>query len=114
MAAAADALPEDIDALKAALIAARALASQAAQQLDETAAELAAARAAASEDKARIVHLKLQIAKLQRQLFGARSERTGRLIDQLELQLEELETRSARMRSPPRSPPRSLGSGRRP
>ena len=91
MAAAADALPEDIDALKAALIAARALASQAAQQRDETAAELAAARAAASEDKARIVHLKLQIAKLQRQLFGTRSERTQRLIDQLELQLEELE-----------------------
>src|SRR5918999_1347875 len=44
MAAAADALPEDIDALKAALIAARALASQAAQERDETAAELAAAK----------------------------------------------------------------------
>ena len=91
MAAAADPLPEDIDALKAALIAARALASQAAQERDETAAELAAARATASEDKARIAHLKLQIAKLQRQLFGTRSERTRRLIDQLELQLEELE-----------------------
>ncbi len=91
MAAAADALPEDIDALKAALIAARALARQAAQERDETAAELAAARATASEDKAQIAHLKLQIAKLQRQLFGTRSERTQRLIDQLELQLEELE-----------------------
>src|SRR5918999_312305 len=91
MAAAADALPEDIDALKAALIAARALASQAAQERDETAAELAAARATASEDKAQIAHLKLQIAKLQRQLFGTRSERTQRLIEQLELQLEELE-----------------------
>jgi transposase len=91
MAAAADALPEDIDALKAALVAARALASQAAQERDETAAELAAARATASEDKAQIAHLKLQIAKLQRQLFGTRSERTQRLIDQLELQLEELE-----------------------
>jgi outer membrane murein-binding lipoprotein Lpp len=50
MAAAADALPEDIDALKAALVAARALASQAAQERDETAAELAVARATASED----------------------------------------------------------------
>ena len=95
MAAAADALPEDIDALKAALIAARALASQAAQERDETVAELAAARATASEDKARIVHLKLQIAKLQRQLFGTRSERTQRLIDQLELQLEELEAHAS-------------------
>jgi transposase len=91
MAAAADALPDDIDALKAALVAARALASQAARERDETAAELAAARAMASDDKARIAHLKLQIAKLQRQLFGTRSERTRRLIDQLELQLEELE-----------------------
>lgn len=67
MAAAADALPDDIDALKAALVAARALASLAAQERDETAAALTAARAAASDDKARIVHLKLQIAKLQRQ-----------------------------------------------
>ena len=91
MVAAAAPLPEDIDTLKAALVAARILASQAAQERDEAAAELAAARAAASEDKARIAHLKLQIAKLQRQLFGTRSERTRRLIDQLELQLEELE-----------------------
>ena len=52
---------------------------------------MAAARATASEDKAQIAHLKLQIAKLQRQLFGTRSERTQRLIEQLELQLEELE-----------------------
>ena len=54
-------------------------------------AELAAARARASDDQALIAHLKLQIAKLQRQLFGPHSERTRRLLDQLELQLEELE-----------------------
>jgi hypothetical protein len=38
-----------------------------------------------------IVHLKLQIAKLRRERFGSSSERTVRLLDQLELQLEELE-----------------------
>jgi transposase len=37
------------------------------------------------------VHLKLQIEKLNRDRYGPRSERTSRLLDQLELQLEELE-----------------------
>ena len=34
---------------------------------------------------------KLQIAKLQRQVYGQRSERSARLIDQLSLDFEELE-----------------------
>jgi hypothetical protein len=34
----------------------------------------------------------LQIAKLTRQLYGQRSERTVRLLDQMELALEELES----------------------
>src|SRR5437868_13545500 len=50
-----------------------------------------AARAQLSADQALIAHLKLQIEKLTRERFGQRSERTARLIDQLELQLEELE-----------------------
>ncbi len=75
---------EDVEALRAALAAAEARA-------DEAEAELAAARAQTSDDQAQIAHLKLQIAKLQRQLFGTRSERTQRLLDQLELRLEELE-----------------------
>jgi transposase len=69
--------PEEIAALRAALAAAQA--------------ELAVARAQASDDQAQIAHLKLLIAKLQRQLFGPHAERTRRLLDQLELQLEELE-----------------------
>jgi transposase len=72
-----NALPDDIEALKAALIVAQA--------------EAAAARAQLSADQALIAHLKLQIEKLNRERFGQRSERTARLIDQLELQLEELE-----------------------
>jgi len=54
-------------------------------------AELAAERAERSADRALIAHLKLQILKLNRERFGQRSERTARLLDQLELQLEELE-----------------------
>ena len=54
-------------------------------------AELAVARAKASEDMALIAAQKLQIAKLERQIYGQRSERSARLIDQLSLAFEELE-----------------------
>jgi len=54
-------------------------------------AELAVARAKASEDMALIAAQKLQIAKLERQIYGQRSERSARLIDQLALAFEELE-----------------------
>src|ERR1700679_380039 len=39
-----------------------------------------------------IAHLKLLLDKLQRMLFGAKSEKLVRQVAQLELQLEELET----------------------
>ena len=48
------------------------------------------ARAKASDDEAIIAHQKLQIAKLQRALHGQRSERTVRLLDQMDCQ--ELES----------------------
>ena len=54
-------------------------------------AELALARAKAADDTATIAHQKLEIAKLKRQLFGTRSERTARILEQMELELEELE-----------------------
>lgn len=73
-----ESLPDDIETLKAALIVARA--------------EAAAARARQSDDQALIAHLKLQIEKLNRDRYGPRSERTARLLDQLELTLEELES----------------------
>ena len=79
-----EAVPDDIDALKAALAAERAKAL-------EIAAELAVARAKASEDSALIAQQKLRIAKLERQIYGQRSERSSRLIDQLALTFEELE-----------------------
>jgi len=77
MDAGSESLPDDIEALKAALVAARA--------------EVASVRAQRSDDQALIAHLKLQIEKLNRDRYGPRSERTARLLNQLELQLEELE-----------------------
>ena len=79
-----EAVPDDIDALKEALAVERAKAL-------EIAAELAVARAKASEDDALIAQQKLRIAKLERQIYGQRSERSSRLIDQLALTFEELE-----------------------
>ena len=75
-----DALPDDVAALKAALIVERANGL-------EVAAELAVARAKASEDMALIAQQKLRIAKLERQIYGQRSERSARLVDQLALDL---------------------------
>ncbi|HYX46393.1 MAG TPA: IS66 family transposase, partial [Sphingomicrobium sp.] len=53
----------------------------------EAEAKLANARAEA----ALIAYYKLEIEKLKRQLYGTRSERKTRLLEQMELQLEELE-----------------------
>lgn len=53
--------------------------------------ELARARGVAATCEAMIRYLRREIAKLRREQFGASAERRARLIDQLELQLEELE-----------------------
>jgi transposase len=53
-------------------------------------AELAQARAVVSTSEAMIAALKLEIALLKRDKYGRSPERTARLLDQLELQLEEL------------------------
>ena len=53
--------------------------------------ELAQTRAVVSTSEAMIKHLKLEIAKLRREHYGHSAERRARLIDQMELQLEELE-----------------------
>ena len=79
--AAPDNLPDDIAALRAAL---------AAEQLARREAE---ARASGAE--AMVAHLKLLIAKLKRDSSAPSSERGRKLLDQLELQLEELEARAS-------------------
>ena len=80
-----ESLPDDVEALKAALVAERGR-----RIVAET--EAAFAKARVSDDQALIAHLKLQIEKLNRDRYGPRSERTARLLDQFELTLEELET----------------------
>jgi transposase len=76
-----DTLPNNVHALKLAVVAAWA----------DVARVKAEALAQSSSAQALIAHLKLEIAKLTRDRFGPRSERTARLLEQLELQLEELE-----------------------
>jgi DNA repair exonuclease SbcCD ATPase subunit len=58
--------------------------------LAERAARLQAQAVNASTE-ALIAHLKLEIEKLRRAVYGNRSERKNRLLEQMELQLEELE-----------------------
>ena len=53
-------------------------------------AALVAAEARAAAAEARIAALTLMIEKLRRTLYGRRSERKERLLDQLELALDEL------------------------
>jgi len=76
-----DSLPDDIETLKR-LVRSRE-------------AELARARAAASSAEALVAHLRLAIEKMRRALYGQRSERKMRLLDQMELELEELEAAAA-------------------
>src|SRR6478736_2386495 len=79
-----DSLPDDVETLKRLLLARDA-------ELAQAHAEVANARAEASSAEALITHLRLEIAKLKRDLFGTRNERKARLVDQMKLQLEELE-----------------------
>jgi len=56
--------------------------------------ELAQVRATISCSEAMIKEMKLEIAKLRRDTYGVSSECSQRLLDQLELQIEELEARA--------------------
>jgi transposase len=74
-------LPDDVATLQAMVLAERA--------------GRLAAEAQAKNDALEIERLKLTIAKLRHDRFGASSERSARLLDQLELQLAELEEAAA-------------------
>jgi transposase len=86
-----DSLPDDVATLKQLLLARDAELAQARAEAASARAEASSARAEASSTEALIMHLRLTIEKLKRDLFGARNERKARLVDQMELQLEELE-----------------------
>jgi transposase len=57
--------------------------------------EITAAEARASGAEALIAHMKVVIAKLRREQYGQSSERGRKVLDQLELQLEELEAETS-------------------
>jgi transposase len=76
-----DSLPDDLETLK--------------QLLRARVADLAQARAEAANAAALIAHQRLAIEKMRRAIYGQRSERKARLLDQLELELEELEASAA-------------------
>ena len=80
-----------IVAERAARQAERAARLDAERHLIDARAAAANAQAEASSIEALIAHLKLQIEKLRRELYGHRSERKARLLDQMELRLEDLE-----------------------
>jgi hypothetical protein len=73
-----DSLPDDVETLKR-LLQARDV------ELAQALTEAARARAEASSIEALVMHLRLTIEKLKRDLFGARKERKARLFDQMEL-----------------------------
>lgn len=91
MEAAVSPLPDDVEALRALLRLSTERADAAEQRAAKVEAELANARARESATEALIAHYKLQIAKLKREQYGPSAERTRRLLDQMEFELEELE-----------------------
>jgi transposase len=80
----AEALPLDLAAAHAMIRAERAARLAAESERD-------ASRSTASSVEAFVAYLRLEIEKLKRALYGVRSERKQRLLDQLELQLEDAE-----------------------
>lgn len=86
-----DLLPDDAASLKQLVRAREKELVVARAHAVAVTAEAATLRAKVADDQALIAHLKLWIEKLNRDRFGQRSERSARLLNQLELQLEELE-----------------------
>jgi transposase len=86
-----DSPSDDIERLKAELAAALMARASETERAARVEAEFALARAKMAEDAATIARQNLEIAKLRRQIYGPRSERTARLLDQMELELEDLE-----------------------
>ena len=87
----AAALPTDIEALKRLVLAREVELAEVYADLTTTRVDLVQSRSRESNAEALIAHLRLTIAKMRREVYGQRSERSARLLDQMELELEELE-----------------------
>jgi transposase len=86
-----ESLPSDLAAAHAMILAERNARVMAEANAAVAKAEAANAQADLSSSEALIAHLKLEIEKLRREIYGTRSERKARLLEQMELQLEDLE-----------------------
>lgn len=86
-----DSLPSDLAAAHALILAERAARKESEVRAARADADLTHAQATAFSAEALIARLRLEIEKLRRMLYGARSERKERLVDQLEMQLEDVE-----------------------
>ena len=84
----------DLDVMDAAALKAmvRTQHEQFHAQRDQIKAQHEQYLATLSSRASEIAHLKLLLDKLQRMLFGAKSEKLVRQVEQLKLELEELET----------------------
>jgi transposase len=91
MTSASESLPSDLVAAHAMILAERAARLEVEAKLADARVQAANAQADLSSTEALITYYKLEIEKLRRQLYGTRSERKARLLEQMELQLEELE-----------------------
>jgi transposase len=85
-------LPTDLASAHALILVERAARLEAEATAAQAQATAARALAVNTSAEAFIAHMKLEIEKLRRALHGHRSERTARLLEQMELQLEEIET----------------------
>jgi transposase len=86
-----DSLPFDLVAAHALILAERAARLSSEARAAQAQADLTHAHATASSADALIAQLRLELEKLRRTLYGVRSERKERLLDQLEMQLADAE-----------------------
>src|SRR5262249_36736209 len=91
MTSSSESFPFELAAAHAIILADGAARLEVEAKLADARAEAANAQADLSSTEALISHLKLEIEKLRRQLYGSRSGHKTRLLEQMELQLEELE-----------------------
>src|ERR1700752_4038279 len=84
-------LPDDVDALKALLLARETALRERDSDVENLRDTVATLQKTLSDRALEIESLKLWIAKLQRMQFGRKSEKIDRQIEQLELRLEDLQ-----------------------
>jgi transposase len=100
-----DSLPSDLASAHAQILAERAARKESEARAARAETDLTHAQATASSADALIARLRLEIEKLRRTLYGARSERKERLVDQLEMQLEDVEVDATEDELAESSPP---------